>query len=324
MISIQRWAPTGKYLKDHYLLKRGSLWHIFCPIGAVGTIWTAPGSEESAEHFISEDLENWTAATPQTALVKSGISGRYDYQMGGIAPHVIESEGIYWMFHAGWSFNSKGPPYDGGNGAHSIGAATSPDLFTWTRYPGTEIVGLSGVFGTDPCVIRDVDNSRWLLYSVTEDVNCFTSANLTDWTYVGVAATAAELSGMQGAGNHAESPLIMRHPISSQWILIMNGGYSVSDDPTNFPTITNYPFVANWVGGSAPTGNWGDGTNMLSADAGAGYAHQVIEHAGQWYMSGVVGTDGHERLKLTPITWTSTALVASTTETRIGVASVRF
>ena len=69
-----------------------------------------------------------------------------------------------------------------------------------------------------------------------------------------------------------------------------------------------YPFKSGWREGRKPSGTWGDGTNERADDDGAGFAHETLEFAGQWYLSGVVGTDGHERLKFTPIAWTEDSL----------------
>ncbi len=87
-------------------------------------------------------------------------------------------------------------------------------------------------------------------------------------------------------------------------MIFLNYGYSMSDDPLKFPPLRPYPFKSGWYQVGKPSGRMGDGTNMLADDDGAGYAHEILEFSGQWYMSGVVGTDGHEKLKFTPIEWT--------------------
>ena len=63
--------------------------------------------------------------------------------------------------------------------------------------------------------------------------------------------------------------------------------------------------VVGLAGAALPT------HRLLAHDAdedGAGFAHEVIEFAGQCYMSGVVGRDGRFKLKFTPIEWTADAL----------------
>ena len=57
---------------------------------------------------------------------------------------------------------------------------------------------------------------------------------------VGLALDESDLKvGMTGM-NPGESPFVMRHPLSGKWIIFMNGGYSVSDDPISFPPIKPY------------------------------------------------------------------------------------
>ena len=112
-------------------------------------------------------------------------------------------------------------------------------------------------------------------------------------------------------GNPAESPFVMKHPRSEQWVVLLSGGYSVSDNPLKFPRIRRYPFKSGWhvpTDGVPPSGAWGDGTNCQADDDGAGFAHEIMELSGQWYMSGVVGRDGRFKLKFTPIEWTADSL----------------
>ena len=49
-------------------------------------------------------------------------------------------------------------------------------------------------------------------------------------------------------------------------------------------------------------------TRCQADDDGAGFAHEILEFCGQWCMSGVVGRDGHFKLKFTPIEWTEDSL----------------
>ena len=73
------------------------------------------------------------------------------------------------------------------------------------------------------------------------------------------------------------------------------------------PTAPEVPVpvgLARSRGGVKPSGAWGDGTNCVADDDSAGFAHEVLEFSGQWYLSGVVGRDGQFKLKFTPIEWT--------------------
>lgn len=84
----------------------------------------------------------------------------------------------------------------------------------------------------------------------------------------------------------------------------MNGGYSVSDDPLDFPPIVPYPFKSGIYTFPKPHDE-GQGTFYHADDDGAGFAHEIIEFKGQWYLTGAVGVDGHTKLKFTPIEWTA-------------------
>ena len=212
------------------------------------------------------------------------------------------------MFYAGWTFPSKRPKFNMTGYRMSIGLAVSQDLHHWHKPEKFLRDGL-GVAGTDQCVVRDEANRRWLMYTCTGHVPVYESKDLYHWSQAGLALSAADVAGTCG-GNPAESPFVMKHPRSGQWMIIMNGGCAVSDNPLKFPRIQPYPFKAGWhaVAGEKASGAWGDGTNCQADDDGAGFAHEMLEFAGQWYMSGVVGRDGQFKLKLLPVEWTEDSL----------------
>jgi len=301
-IVAARYAPAGMYMKDHCFVCKDGRWHLFAPLGKIGTIWQHPGSEETAEHMVGTDLVHWQHLG--TAVAASRRDGHFDKTMGGIAPHVIQHDGTYFMFYSGWTFPSKRPNLDLTGCRQSIGLATSRDLDHWEKPAEFAKDGL-GVLGTDCCVVRDDSQHRWLMYTWTGQTPVYQSRDLRHWSQAGTALTEADhRAGGSGPG---ESPFVMKHPRSGKWIIFLNYGYSISDDPLKFPPIRHFSFKAglHWPAGSAPaTGVFGDGTNHQADDDGAGFAHEILEFSGQWYMSGVVGCDGHEKLKFTPIEWT--------------------
>jgi sucrose-6-phosphate hydrolase SacC (GH32 family) len=300
-IAAVRYAPPGRYMKDHCFVRRDGRWHLFAPLGTIGTSWEDLGSEETAEHMTSTDLVHWQHLG--TAVAASRREGYFDKTMGGIAPHVIQHDGRYFMFYSGWSFPSKRSPttpFNHTGYSMSIGLAVSRDLDHWEKPAEFAKQGL-GVAGTDCCVVRDDAHGRWLMYTWTGQTAVYQSSDLWHWSSAGAALTSGNGLGVGGWG---ESPFVMRHPQSGKWIILLNNGYSLSDDPLRFPPLRPYPFQSGWHQVGRPTGAWGDGTNELADDDGAGFAHEVLEFAGQWYMTGVVGTDGHEKLKFTPIVWT--------------------
>jgi len=305
-IAAVRYAPLGRYMKDHCFVYKDKRWHLFAPLGNIGTIWQHPGSEETAEHMVSTDLVHWQHLG--TAVAASRRDGYFDKMMGGIAPCVIQHNGTYFMFYAGWTFPSKHPTFIGTPYSHKIGLATSRDLDHWEKPEEFAKNGV-GVLGTDCCVVRDDSQRRWLMYTWTGQTPVYQSTDLLHWSQAGTALTEADHRA--GGGGAGESPFVMKHPRSGKWIIFLNYGYSVSDDPLRFPRIQSYPFKAGLhsPAGAAPaTGRFGDGTNYQADDDGVGFAHEMLEFSGQWYMSGVVGGDGHEKLKFTPIEWTADSL----------------
>ena len=123
-------AP-GWYMKDHCLVRKDGLWHLFAPLGKIGTSWEDPGSEETAEHMVSPDLVHWRHLG--TAVAASRRDGYFDKTMGGIAPHVIRHDGTYFMFYAGWAFPSKRPNLNVAGCRMGIGLAISRDLDHWDK-----------------------------------------------------------------------------------------------------------------------------------------------------------------------------------------------
>ena len=106
-IASARYAPPDMYMKDHCLIQKDGQWHLFAPLGKIGTMWQNDGSEESAEHMVSADLVNWKHLG--TAVPASQREGCLDRLMGGIAPQVIQQRDEYLMYYAGWDFRSKNP-----------------------------------------------------------------------------------------------------------------------------------------------------------------------------------------------------------------------
>jgi len=314
-IAAVRYAPAGQYIKDHCFVCKDKRWHLFAPLGKVGTSWEDPGSEETAEHMVSTDLVHWEHLG--TAVAPSRREGYFDKMLGGIAPHVILHDGTYFMFYSGWNFPSKRPNFNFTGYRQTIGLATSRDLDHWEKPEEFAKDGL-GVPGSDQCVVYDESQGRWLMYNTccwtgqaqaTGQTPVYQSRDLRHWSQAGMALT--EYGGGGKIVASGESPFVMRHPRSRKWIIFFHHGYSVSDDPLKFPPVRPFSFKAGWyvpTGEVPPSGRWGDGTNMQIDDDGVGCAHEVLEFSGQWYMSGVMGRDGRHKLKLTPIEWTEDSL----------------
>lgn len=129
-IAAARYAPEGMYMKDHYLFFHKGKWHLFAPLGKIGTMWHYEGSEESSELMTSKDLLNWEYVG--TGVPASRKEGHFDRLMGGIAPCVMEHEGMFYMIYSGWDFKSKNPRnFEGFR--QGVGIAVSHDLVNWEK-----------------------------------------------------------------------------------------------------------------------------------------------------------------------------------------------
>ncbi len=137
-------APLTK-VGGHYL----GAWHAYPNPGyeqgpaVIGLAW-------------SDDLHHWRRTDPILRPDRNAA-----WERGGLyKPYLVKSNGLYYLF-----YNAK---TDEPRWHEQIGLATSPDLKTWTRYPGNPIIrnGPPGAwdsrFASDPCVLRH--GSWWALY----------------------------------------------------------------------------------------------------------------------------------------------------------------
>lgn len=242
--------PRPYRSKDFAIVKRGALYHIFYT--RTNTLDPYGASELSFGHATSYDLYAWT----QQDTVLPVEPGRWD-NLHVWAPHVVQSEGVWYMLYTGVTQNPGGMQYH-----QRIGLATSTDLFTWNRldqpvfdcseapwvYCDTTVAAGGNL--RDPFVMPDPAGPGWLLYYSTvpaSDVNRYvvgvasSSGDLSQWsdlqplwvTYH--ATTGYEL---------AESPHLFRH--GSLWYLVIttNGaqplGWATGPDPLGAPATWNW------------------------------------------------------------------------------------
>jgi len=87
-------------------------------------------------HAVSSDMTNWTVVADALIVSDSPAFDSYTTWTGSV---VRGDDGLWWMYYTGTSRE------DGGD-RQTVGAATSPDLFTWTK------------LGTEAMVVAD---DRW-------------------------------------------------------------------------------------------------------------------------------------------------------------------
>lgn len=188
------------------------------------------GSGTRIEHYVSEDLR--TLEYVGVAL-QPNPEGWDSYALW--APHVVESDGTYFMFYTGTTGRDAGA-------VQRIGLATSSDLATWTRAalsrcpgaPGDGCVyacdeswttwgGPTGSYNQqcrDPFVIRDPETGRWILFATAKStsgsgvITVASSADLVDWEGTGFLNASRRLAdgvGAQTTGGEAENPAVLAH-----------------------------------------------------------------------------------------------------------------
>ncbi len=302
LIEKVRYAPPGEYIKDHCFFYHETRWHLFSISGGIGYSWLDAGHEERISHSSSSDLINWQMHGHP--LKASGKKGSYDEHMA-VAPFIVKGDhDLFYMFYSGWRHPNKQPDFNYDGHRESIYMAVSKDLFNWDipeEIADRGIIVTDGepIRGRDPHVIYDEIHERWLLYYTIEEtmigdgqyaVGTAESKDLKSWTNSG---NAAVIPGSKHVFNPCESPFVIKHPISGNFILILNWHYGISEDPLNYHSIKPLPFLS----GIALKGETYEGI-------GTGFAHEVIEHNGKNYMSGVTGLDGQFKLRLTSFSWT--------------------
>jgi arabinan endo-1,5-alpha-L-arabinosidase len=224
------------YINDHSIIRGGDgLWHLF---GITHAEYAAPHDERLFAHATSPSLTSgWTK---QPYALAADLAGGETVLW---APHVIEHEGLHYMF------------YTGGGADHTqfqIKLATSTNLFDWQRLP--EPLFTDGYEARDPFVMRQGD--RWVMYYTATSaatggyfvVAYRTSTDLIHWSDRAIAYQDAWWGTW---GGNTESSHVIARPEGYYLIIGPRPGYvSVavffSEDPLHFqaPLVTNLPVHA--------------------------------------------------------------------------------
>ncbi len=183
--------PRPLRAKDFAIIKRDALYHIFYT--RTNTLDPNGNTENSFGHAVSKDLYNWT----QLDSVVPVRPGEWDNHRVW-APHIVESEGVYYMFYTG--VTESAPLY---SFFQRTGLATSTDLMSWNRYdvpvfsceqaPWVYCDSTNSMGGNlrDPFVMSDPAHpGQWLQYYSTvpdTDINRYvvgvasSTGNLATW-----------------------------------------------------------------------------------------------------------------------------------------------
>ncbi|MFJ1704934.1 glycosyl hydrolase family 32 [Kitasatospora sp. NPDC088346] len=260
-----------RYLNDHTLIRAGGRWHLFSIVGDGAPPGQAPDSsaEVSLAHASAPDPSGPWTGHPDALTVDPSYFGEEHLW----APHVVESDGVHWMFYAA-----------GGRTGAAINAATSTDLFTWTRLPSGPL--FRGNAARDPMVLRI--GGEWVMYYTELSADgrhqvCHRrSTDLLTWGEPGTAFTdqATSADGV----SVTESPFVVARDGWYHLFIGPRNGYEGTDvlasrDPFRF-TLDGYA-------GHVP-----------------GHAVEVVTDGRQWWAS-AAGWFRHG-LYLAPLSWQST------------------
>lgn len=89
----------------------------------------ADPDEHSIGHAVSDDLVRWEI---QPVALRKGPDGSWDDRTLWTMS-VLERDGLYRMLYTGLTSGDD-------RRVQRVGLATSPDLFTWTKYPGNPVI----------------------------------------------------------------------------------------------------------------------------------------------------------------------------------------
>jgi Glycosyl hydrolases family 43 len=220
--------PGGPlYVNDHTLIQGPDRsWHLF------GIFHREPMGDDTEIDFVhavanEPDPARWSTGAFEIAPTPYTIALRADRAIGEThlwAPHVVSSEGRYWMVYQG-----GGPDGD----RASMRLAESEDLYEWKR------VGDIPLF-EDFCVARDPMLTRrenaWVLYytrctSTSKRVSGVAyrlSRNLVDWSEPHMVLTLGDTPPMPNSG-FTESPFVFER--EGYWYLSISS-YPLSWDAT--------------------------------------------------------------------------------------------
>lgn len=266
-------APIGYRPKDFAFVKKDGVYHLFYI--RHNDDYPPWATEIDFGHAVSTDLYHWVQLPPVLGLDPYGWDNLHVW-----APHVVEWNGLWWMFYTGVS---DLPQY---RDTQRIGSAVSSDLVTWNRVFREPVWAThsapwawwaplrGGMACRDPFVMPDpAAPGQWLMYYTATPVNDTLS------TLVGVARSPQG----EPAEWRDEKPL---------WITHWSQSYNVSTESPHlfehdgrwFMFITsNATQALSFFVGSNPLGEpseWhyrGRLKNMIGEDTSQWFASEVLQ-----------------------------------------------
>lgn len=289
-------APSDARPKDFAFIKKDGVYHLFYI--RHNDFLPAWATELDFGHAVSTDLYHWTQLPPVMGVDPFGWDNLHVW-----APHIVEHEGLYWMFYTGVTEARNGLA-----DVQSIGLAVSSDLMTWNRVASQPVWSLQGapwawwrptngaMACRDPFVMPDPARpGEWLMYYTASP------ASDTASTLIGVArSNSNDLALWQDEKplwiTHrswsfnllTESPHLFQH--NGRWFLMItaNAGQPLSFFTTNNPLGEPLEWIYR-----------GRLRNMLGFDTSLWFASEVLvdgEHDLFAFCSG-------DRIEIRRIVW---------------------
>jgi beta-fructofuranosidase len=188
-----------RWVWDSWVADDGETYHLFY-LYASRSLGEAELRHRHARigHAVSSDLVSWSDLG---SVLEPGDPGTFDGTATWTGSVVEGAGGLWWMFFTGSRFLSASRPHH----VEAVGAATSPDLHTWTKLPGPIVEADARWYEKlgdsdwrceawrDPWVFRDSTGDEWRML-VTARANRgpdaldrgvigqATSADLANWT----------------------------------------------------------------------------------------------------------------------------------------------
>lgn len=245
-------APPHYRPKDFTIIKKDGVYHLFYIRHS--DLLPPWATEVDFGHASSPDLYRWTNHPPVLPIQPYGWDNAHVW-----APHVIEADGLYWMFYTGVS-EVPGSYVD----TQRMGVAVSTDLMTWNRISSGPIWSNDmsdwawwaptnpNVACRDPFVMRDpAAPGQWLMYytaspasdpavTVVGVARC-PNGHLVEW----VDEKPLWITHHSLTFNTlAESPHLFEH--DGRWFMFMTTSagqpltFYTSDDPLGDPAAWTY------------------------------------------------------------------------------------
>jgi hypothetical protein len=288
--------PVPFRAKDFTLVKRDGMFHLFYT--QADTTRNAPRVQVRFGHAVSRDLWFWQEVGP-VLDVQEGI-WEHDHVW---APHVIEADGLYYMFYTGVN-EVQGPVAT--TLVQSIGVAISSDLYNWTRLPQPVLTCESipwsycspgqslGADLRDPFVMEDPGSpGDYLMFHATR-------LGFETEAMVAGLATSGDLLGWQDQG-----PLMVTHH-STSFSVLTESPHVFEHAGTYYlmwTTNSGQPLV--FATSSSPSGGWtyrGRLGWMLGKDTSSWFASEVLRDGERSHFAFV----HFDRIALRDIEWSPT------------------